>query len=534
MQRINTWKIVNKLCDNNDKLIKNIDEIAANQSPGTNPTYLLDLTKNKYTFIEKYVYDIAMFHFARLDIHNTADHYVEFWFKTKTHNNTHELHVDCDECLKLQGKYQHPILASVTYLNDFYNSPTIITNIDVDTYNNKEFEKQTELILSLPKRNKHITFNGKFFHGSTSLSDNDITSRYIIAINLWDKKPLSDSIYCNEFEKHYNQDMNTVFEKNHSVVSVEPYDTMCNVNVDNNVINYKLFDDLLYNKKYATVCYIFNDLIKKYSVDSPDKNTFKFIIDTSNTETKETNLNTNSSTEKPFHTFIISLKSSLNRRLSIINRLKYTNIKEYTIIDAVDGNTELGKYNFKLMPNWVDPIFKRKINVGEIGCFLSHYFIWKYIVDNNINHALILEDDCVFMDSFNTDFEEILEINPILYDYFTLGRRANNNEYNLGPEFVLNNINDNYVIPKYSYNNHSYILTNSGAKILANDLAIEYIMPVDEYIPVMYDSYPFPEYSDYFKKMPKLRAVALINDITDQDDSISNIINGEIYKHVSK
>ena len=197
MQRINTWKIVNKLCDNNDKLIKNIDEIAANQSPGTNPTYLLDLTKNKYTFIEKYVYDIAMFHFARLDIHNTADHYVEFWFKTKTHNNTHELHVDCDECLKLQGKYQHPILASVTYLNDFYNSPTIITNIDVDTYNNKEFEKQTELILSLPKRNKHITFNGKFFHGSTSLSDNDITSRYIIAINLWDKKPLSDSIYCN-------------------------------------------------------------------------------------------------------------------------------------------------------------------------------------------------------------------------------------------------------------------------------------------------------------------------------------------------
>ncbi len=242
-------------------------------------------------------------------------------------------------------------------------------------------------------------------------------------------------------------------------------------------------------------------------------------------------INTNSSTKEPFHTYIISLKSSLNRRLSLINRLKYTNIKEYTIIDAVDGNTELDKYHFKLMPNWVDPIFKRKINVGEIGCFLSHYFIWKYIADNNINHALILEDDCIFLNSFNTVFQHILGINPNLYDYFTLGRVANHNMYNLGPEIV---IDGEYVIPKYSYNTHSYLITNSGAKILANDFVIKNIIPLDEYIPIMYDSYPFPEYSDYFKKMPKLRAMALIDDITDQDDCNSNIINQPIYKDVSK
>ena len=125
MQSINTWKLENTLCDSNDKLI---DKINSNIRNGIDSTFLLDLTKNKYTFTEKYVYDIAMFHFARLNIHNTENHYVEFWFKHEANNN--ELHVDCDECLKNQGNYQYPILASVTYLNDFCNSPTIITNIE--------------------------------------------------------------------------------------------------------------------------------------------------------------------------------------------------------------------------------------------------------------------------------------------------------------------------------------------------------------------------------------------------------------------
>ena len=165
------------------------------------------------------------------------------------------------------------------------------------------------------------------------------------------------------------------------------------------------------------------------------------------------------------------------------------------------------------MPDWVDPIEKRKINVNEIGCFLSHYSIWKQIINNNIDVALILEDDCVFKDDFNTKFTEILQIDTTTYDYFTLGRNRNNNLYSLGPEIVIENY---YVIPKYSYNAHSYLLTNAGAKILANDLALEYIIPVDEYIPLMHDSFPFPKYSDYFKNMKKLRAIGLVNDIVSQ------------------
>jgi len=511
MQSINTWKLENTLCDSNDKLI---DKINSNIRNGIDSTFLLDLTKNKYTFTEKYVYDIAMFHFARLNIHNIENHYVEFWLKPKA--NTNELHVDCDECLKIQGNYQYPILASVTYLNDFYNSPTILTNIDNDICNNKDFENQTEIILSLPKRNKHITFNGKFFHGTTDLSDiQENTSRYILAINLWDKKPLTNNWHCNKLDVSSNLDMNTLFEKKHSIVSIQPDDNIGYINVSNDIINYRLFDDILYNTKYDTACYRFNNLIKKYqSVNNTNVNTFKFQLDNSINKTKDKpELKSNVTP-----TFVINLKPEINRRLSIINKLKYTNIKNYTIIDAVNGKPELDKYDFKVMPDWIDPTFDRQINSGEIGCFLSHYFIWKYMTTHNIDVALILEDDCVFNDEFNTKFTEILQIDTTTYDFLTLGRNKNNNLYNLGPEIVIEN---DYVIPKYSYNTHSYLLTNAGAKILANELALEYIIPVDEYISLMYDSFPFPKYNDYFKNMKKLRAIGLVDNITDQEPRTS-------------
>lgn len=533
MQHINTWTLHNNVCDIPEKLIQSIDEIFdSSQSLRVNPTFLLDLTKNKYTIIEKYVYDIAMFHFARLNIHNTENHYVEFWFKSKVFNNTHELHCDSDEVLKRNGVYVYPLLSCVTYLNDVASSPTIITNVDMDCYKYKEFESQTEVILSLPVMNKQVTFDGHFFHGSTTLFDSqDTTSivRYIIIINLWDKKPTRDDTHCNDFGKHSIVDMNTVFERNPAIVSVKPDDTIGYVNVDNTVINYKLFEDMLYVKEYGT-CYRFNDLIKKYHRDN-DANitTFNFRLDNSVKETKtEPELKSN-----VIHTFIISLKPEINRRLSIVNKLKYTNIKKYTIIDAVDGKTELDKYDFKVMPDWIDPITKRKINVGEIGCFLSHYFIWKYITTHNIDVALILEDDCIFLDDFNTKIEQILQLNSTTYDYFTLGRNKLFDIYNLGPEHVIAN---KYVIPKYSYNAHAYILTNTGAKILANELAIKNIIPVDEYIPMMYDSFPFTQYSVYFKNMPKLRAIGLINDITDQDNdnTSSSIINQPIFEYTAK
>jgi len=269
---INTWNIDDHIYQ--DKLIQETKQFDGN-------TVLLDSTKNNYTLLEKFVYDTAIFHLSRLNIHDMKNHYVEFWCKSKF--DTHALHVDCDESLRTKGEYDYPLLSSVTYLNDVPGCPTIITNVDMDCYKYKEFESQTELILSLPVHNKQITFGGSFFHGSTTLDDTQhMDERYIIAINLWKTKPHNVEYYnpntCGE------NDNKTPFVRNEPIINLHEDTTdICSVNVCNDTINYNLFNDILYNKK-SDACYRFNQFIKTTTCNK--SHTFKFILDNSRKEAK--------------------------------------------------------------------------------------------------------------------------------------------------------------------------------------------------------------------------------------------------------
>jgi hypothetical protein len=140
MENINIWNLTEQIYT--DKLLQEIDVNVANNSN----TFLLDMKKTNYSILEKYVYDIAMFHIKRLqnteNTENSENHisideikdkyYVEFWVKDRYKHST--LHVDCDENLKKQElEYSYPLLSSVTYLNDC-DIPTVITNIDMDRY----------------------------------------------------------------------------------------------------------------------------------------------------------------------------------------------------------------------------------------------------------------------------------------------------------------------------------------------------------------------------------------------------------------
>ena len=258
---------------------------------------LLDLTKHTYSLIEKYVYDIAMFHFTRLNISDMENHFVEFWCKSKF--DTHTLHIDCDEKLKkTSGKYEHPLLSCMTYLNDLPNSPTIITNVDLECYKYKDFEEQTEIVLSIPVRNKQITFDGHFFHGSTTLSEVDAGAdanidtdrsdeRYILAINLWNKKPIDVEYYVPNVHGTNMSSDDTSFHRDVRVINISASETNIGyINVSNDIINYNLFNDILYNKK-KEACHLFNEIIQKYRLDNKSENnlknitTFKFVLDNS-------------------------------------------------------------------------------------------------------------------------------------------------------------------------------------------------------------------------------------------------------------
>jgi hypothetical protein len=266
MNEINIWNA--NYSFENEEMLKEID---ANFHISTK---LLDLSKPEFNLFEKFVYDTAMFHFKRLNIDVTkSQYYVEFWCKNKF--DTHALHLDCDEYQKKTHlNYIYPLLSCVTYLND-NPCPTIITNVDLEKYKYKEFETQTELFLSMPKCNKQITFDGRFYHGSTLLSDDEKDkeiSRYIIAINLWNKKPTNVDYYLVEGNQQ-------LFLKEDTIATIENNENnIQTINVCKKTINYNLYEDLLYIKN-EKVCYPFGKLIKDINTNE-NPNTYKFVLDT--------------------------------------------------------------------------------------------------------------------------------------------------------------------------------------------------------------------------------------------------------------
>jgi hypothetical protein len=264
MENINIWKL--NETPYMDKVLNEINNILEKAN------YLLDMNKQKYSILERYVYDIASFHLKRLNTHIESDddiknnYYIEFWGKSK--HATSVLHVDCDEKLKIeQLEYKYPLLSSVTYLNDS-NTPTVITNIDMDRYMYKDFEKDQNLFFSFPKKGKQITFDGKYYHGSAILDKEfDVSNedRYIIAINLWDKPPTNVEYYSDTCEKE--DDDIIIIQKDH-LVYVEPEEltennNIMHIGVDKDTMNYELFEKILY-KPENNAFTVFDNVINNY------------------------------------------------------------------------------------------------------------------------------------------------------------------------------------------------------------------------------------------------------------------------------
>jgi len=93
------------------------------------------------------------------------------------------------------------------------------------------------------------------------------------------------------------------------------------------------------------------------------------------------------------NTFVISLPYDTSRRILIEQQLKKIGL-DYTIVDAVIGVEKIDDPRF-----YNDAAAKkgegRSLRAGEIGCALSHAFVYSEIVRLDLPWALILEDDAI-------------------------------------------------------------------------------------------------------------------------------------------
>ncbi|MGI9307074.1 MAG: glycosyltransferase family 25 protein, partial [Gammaproteobacteria bacterium] len=69
----------------------------------------------------------------------------------------------------------------------------------------------------------------------------------------------------------------------------------------------------------------------------------------------------------------------------------------YELVDAVDGKTlDLSALGGRLRQDIARMRCSRDLTAPEIGCYLSHYNLWKKLAADKTECALILEDDAVW------------------------------------------------------------------------------------------------------------------------------------------
>lgn len=174
---------------------------------------------------------------------------------------------------------------------------------------------------------------------------------------------------------------------------------------------------------------------------------------------------------------------------------------------SLEGIDRLG---VKVLPGYSDPYQQRPMTLGEIGCFLSHYFVWKDMIARNISTAIVLEDDVRFEKRFREKVSEGLKVlldndkgihlSPSTFDFVYLGRKR---QSSLEEERV----SSFFVKPRYSYWTIGYMLTRAGAIKLIDVDPLRKLLPVDEFLPIMYDEHPNQEWTLHFSPR-NLRALS--------------------------
>lgn len=183
--------------------------------------------------------------------------------------------------------------------------------------------------------------------------------------------------------------------------------------------------------------------------------------------------------------FVINLAHRQDRRDSFTEQAK--DRFEYEFFTAVDGK-RVRHLSKNVWPKWIDPLLNRKMNVGEIGCLLSHYALWQKCVD--LNEPIVIFEDDIQLFGYNPEtVADALEDNDFVY----ISRKQ------MGPDFADK--------PGYSYWLCAYAITPLAAEQLLSTNILQNMIPADEYVPVILGAHPNPELNALFQPYKSIERV---------------------------
>ncbi|XP_051776506.1 procollagen galactosyltransferase 1-like [Erpetoichthys calabaricus] len=199
--------------------------------------------------------------------------------------------------------------------------------------------------------------------------------------------------------------------------------------------------------------------------------------------------------------FMINLKRRTDRRERMLRTL-YEQEIACKVVDAVDGKalnaSQIDAMGIHMLPGYQDPYHGRPLTRGELGCFLSHYNIWKEVVDRGLETSLVCEDDLRFEVFFKRRLQNLMyevQTEGLDWDLIYIGRKRMQVDH---PEKAVPNVH-NLVEADYSYWTLAYAISLQGAQKLLKAEPLGKILPVDEFLPVMYNKHPVSDYMEQFE-----------------------------------
>jgi glycosyl transferase family 25 len=179
-------------------------------------------------------------------------------------------------------------------------------------------------------------------------------------------------------------------------------------------------------------------------------------------------------TENKIQAFIISLPKDAHRREQLGKQLQDLAMP-FSVIEAVHGKSlSSEELDASYDRDKAIALFNRELSRGEIGCALSHLSIYKKMVEEDIPHALILEDDAkIFEEELPSTLAKLAQLYTAQEPVAVLLNHVM--RYDGSTTIQLDERHCVYEAYR-GVNAHAYFITKAAAEILVRNLYPVYVV----------------------------------------------------------
>jgi GR25 family glycosyltransferase involved in LPS biosynthesis len=189
-----------------------------------------------------------------------------------------------------------------------------------------------------------------------------------------------------------------------------------------------------------------------------------------------------------FDCYVINMAKNKNRLANFDREYKNSDLgsKPYIRWEAVNGFAlgdrmkEIVSAKTWLGLNFLETTKKRvgddQLTPGMIGCYQSHYGVWRSVQESGAPCAVIFEDDAkIYPTIYQNVIQKIPDIFPPDWDIILLGHWCKK----------CQRVNQFFGIPKYFWGLHGYMISQKGCEVMMKYREPEISVQIDHFMSLL-------------------------------------------------